>query len=101
MDVNSGCGITYTENYVWLQRGTDLLGHGAFGRVHKGRNLKTGEFVAVKTCNSSGGGQLTREIELLRQMDSPFIVRFIATELVRYKALVVLNVPAVLASCEP
>uniref|UniRef100_A0A915Q4F5 IkappaB kinase n=1 Tax=Setaria digitata TaxID=48799 RepID=A0A915Q4F5_9BILA len=73
-------GLQYTDKFFWHQRNIDLIGNGAFGKVHKGRNRETGEFVAIKTCDKFNDQQHDREIEILRQMDSPYVVRFVASE---------------------
>ncbi|MCP9258402.1 Inhibitor of nuclear factor kappa-B kinase subunit epsilon [Dirofilaria immitis] len=66
-------GMEYANKFFWLQRSIDLIGNGAFGKVHKGRNQETGEFVAIKTCNKINNQQHVREIEILQQMDSPYV----------------------------
>uniref|UniRef100_A0A0R3S1W6 IkappaB kinase n=1 Tax=Elaeophora elaphi TaxID=1147741 RepID=A0A0R3S1W6_9BILA len=48
--------------------------------VHKGRNQETGEFVAIKTCSKVNTQQHVREIEILQQINSPHIVKFIASD---------------------
>ncbi|VDN87380.1 unnamed protein product, partial [Brugia pahangi] len=53
--------------------------------VHKGRNQETGEFVAIKTCNRFNTQQHAREIEILQQISSPHIVRFIASDTIDQK----------------
>ncbi|CAG9529496.1 unnamed protein product [Cercopithifilaria johnstoni] len=71
--------VQHANKFFWHQRSIDLIGNGAFGRVHKGRNQETGEFVAIKTCNKFNTQQHLREIEILRQINSPYIVKFIAS----------------------
>uniref|UniRef100_A0AAF5Q345 IkappaB kinase n=3 Tax=Wuchereria bancrofti TaxID=6293 RepID=A0AAF5Q345_WUCBA len=78
-------GVQYTNKFFWHQHSMDLIGNGAFGRVHKGRNQETGEFVAIKTCNRFNTQQHAREIEILQQISSPHIVRFIASDTIDQK----------------
>ncbi|KAL6047137.1 Four and a half LIM domains protein 1-like [Balamuthia mandrillaris] len=60
----------------------DCIGRGAFGRVYKGLNFRTGEVVAVKQINKD---MLTpkqlpgimQELELLQKLDHPHVTKFI------------------------
>lgn len=68
-----------------------LIGQGAFGRVYHGINLDTGEFLAVKQVNigpeSNDASKqkrhdaLSRELELLQELDNEFIVRYLGFEI--------------------
>ncbi|VDK64459.1 unnamed protein product [Onchocerca ochengi] len=77
--------MEYANKFFWHQRSIDLIGNGAFGKVHKGRNQETGEFVAIKTCDKLNTQQHAREIEILQQMDSPYVVKFIASDTIDQK----------------
>ncbi|VDM43682.1 unnamed protein product [Toxocara canis] len=72
--------VSYTQDYFWTERGTDMVGRGSFGQVHKGRHRETGEFVAVKTCETRDDLAHQREITLLRSLDSPYIVKCLAAQ---------------------
>uniref|UniRef100_A0A914RHI1 Protein kinase domain-containing protein n=1 Tax=Parascaris equorum TaxID=6256 RepID=A0A914RHI1_PAREQ len=64
--------VSYTQDYFWTERGADM--------VHKGRHRETGEFVAVKTCEMHDDVAHQREIALLRSLDSPYIVKYLASQ---------------------
>lgn len=53
-------------------------------KVYKGRNRNTGAFVAVKTCVFNDDFAHNHEIKLLRQFDSPYIIKYIDTQVVSY-----------------
>ena len=60
---------------------TEMLGQGAYGIVYRGRNIETGEIVAIKkipfTDSTPEGGvpcNVIREISLLRELDHPNVV---------------------------
>ena|SRR5436190_3553507 len=66
------------DHYTLLKGG--ILGTGTFGAVHKAKNLKTNEIVAVKIIRSLRGSNLSqdleREIRIMKKLDhvcSPFI----------------------------
>jgi predicted Ser/Thr protein kinase len=59
------------------------LGSGAMGAVYRGRHAKTGKLVAIKvmapglgTSNSRAAERFQREVEILKQLDHPNVVRF-------------------------
>lgn len=94
----SNAEIALTDNYIWIQHQKHLLGRGTFGSVYKGKHRITGEPVAVKeSCRTVGANQyaeLEREVRLLSTLDSPYIVRYIATEKIlttydRSKAIII------------
>ena len=61
----------YQKNFILL------LGEGSYGEVYKARNKKTGKIVAVKIVPTSGEIEsLKREIRILKECDSPFIVKY-------------------------
>ncbi|KAL8524706.1 hypothetical protein ACS0TY_014351 [Phlomoides rotata] len=67
----------------------ELIGCGAFGRVHMGMNLDSGELLAVKEvaigANSTSKktqeyiGELEKEVNLLKNLSHPNIVRYLGT----------------------
>jgi serine/threonine protein kinase len=66
-----------------------LLGAGSYGQVFLGLNIHTGQLVAVKqirvlredtTSNARRIQALEREIDLLRSMQSPHIVKYIGMQ---------------------
>ncbi|XP_042047960.1 mitogen-activated protein kinase kinase kinase NPK1-like [Salvia splendens] len=67
----------------------ELIGCGAFGRVHMGMNLDSGELLAVKevsiAANSASKktqeyiGELEKEVNLLKNLSHPNIVRYLGT----------------------
>ena len=50
------------EDHYAILKG-DILGSGTFGAVHKARNIKTGEIVAVKVIRSLRGSSLSQDLE--------------------------------------
>mmetsp|Transcript_12641 Transcript_12641/g.22940 ORF Transcript_12641/g.22940 Transcript_12641/m.22940 type:complete len:582 (+) Transcript_12641:78-1823(+) len=69
------------REYVWdkYQRGK-LLGAGMTGSVHVGKHKETGELYAIKSINKrkldpAQIGELKNEVDLLRRLDHPSIVR--------------------------
>ncbi|KIY92718.1 cyclin-dependent kinase 7 [Monoraphidium neglectum] len=59
-----------------------VLGHGTFGSVYKAVHKETGQVVAIKKINvgaSNMGVDVTslREIKLLKELRSPYIVRLL------------------------
>uniref|UniRef100_A0AAY4EEM8 Protein kinase domain-containing protein n=1 Tax=Denticeps clupeoides TaxID=299321 RepID=A0AAY4EEM8_9TELE len=71
-----------TANYIWSME--DVLGQGATASVHKARNKKTGELVAVKVFNVASYSRpyevQMREFEMLRRLSHVNIVRLFAVE---------------------
>ena len=64
--------------------GGDVLGSGATSTVRTCRHKKTGKVYALKTIrlnrmNKSKKDMLLQEVELMRQMDHPYIVKIVAT----------------------
>ncbi|KAL3812667.1 hypothetical protein ACJIZ3_013935 [Penstemon smallii] len=67
----------------------EMIGCGAFGRVHMGMNLDSGELLAVKevaiATNSTSKktleyiGELEKEVNLLKNLSHPNIVRYLGT----------------------
>jgi hypothetical protein len=60
------------------------IGGGAFGTVYMGLNEETGQLMAVKVLNISGQEQeaqdLYKEIDLMRKLDHPNIVRYLGAQ---------------------
>lgn len=66
------------ENYHLIQQ----IGEGSFGRVYKARRKYTGRMVAIKMINKRGQHEedleiLRREIDILRKVDHPNIMRLL------------------------
>ncbi|XP_011090761.1 mitogen-activated protein kinase kinase kinase NPK1 [Sesamum indicum] len=67
----------------------ELIGCGAFGRVHMGMNLNSGELLAVKEVAIAGNSaskktqeyirELEKEVNLLKNLSHPNIVRYLGT----------------------
>ena len=58
----------------------NVLGQGAFGKVYMGLNEDTGEMIAIKQIpigNDEALESLTQEIELLKSLNHPHIVRYL------------------------
>ena len=53
-----------------------LLGKGSYGVVYRGSNTFSGEEVAIKVLPCPHPSDVGTEIEILRKLDSPFIVNF-------------------------
>jgi serine/threonine protein kinase/WD40 repeat protein len=73
-----------TERHTRWKRG-EILGQGAFGVVYLGLNVESGELMAVKQINndelkSKELSSLENEINILRSLKHPNIVRYIGTE---------------------
>ena len=59
----------------------DLIGKGGYGTVHLGINCQTAELIAIKTISLSIGqdaSEVQQEIDLLRRLDHPNIVKYLA-----------------------
>jgi Protein kinase domain len=58
----------------------EKLGKGAFGKVYKGLNVANGQFVAVKRMDRElmDVAELEREVNILKQLSHPNIVKYIA-----------------------
>ncbi|XP_031423695.1 inhibitor of nuclear factor kappa-B kinase subunit epsilon isoform X2 [Clupea harengus] len=71
-----------TASYLWSL--DDVLGQGATASVHKARNKKTGELVAVKVFNMLSYSRpyevQMREFEMLRRLNHVNIVKLFAVE---------------------
>ncbi|KAI9142655.1 hypothetical protein BKA69DRAFT_1065643 [Paraphysoderma sedebokerense] len=62
----------------------DCIGKGAFGSVYRGLNLETGEVVAIKQIKLNGYDKsqlnsLTTEIDLLKKLQHPNIVKYLGS----------------------
>ncbi|VDK48485.1 unnamed protein product [Anisakis simplex] len=81
-----------TRNYFWNEKSSDVIGRGSFGQVFKARDKETGEFVAVKVSERGDDRTYQKEVEVLRSLDSPYIIKFITQQPVRlYDGLQVLG----------
>ena len=63
-----------------LYRRLDTIGKGAYGSVHKGENIQTGQVVALKIINldteDDDVGDIQREVALLTQLrDAPNVTQ--------------------------
>lgn len=56
-----------------------VIGKGGFGKVYKGLNLQTGQFSAVKVLNSQSIKlqQIQKEIDILRKVNHPNIIKYL------------------------
>ena len=69
--------------YVGLtQHFEEIIGEGAFGKVYKGLNARTGETVAIKQLSLAGVNAekletLQKEVNLLKKLRHPNIVKYI------------------------
>ncbi|EXJ76861.1 CAMK/CAMK1/CAMK1-RCK protein kinase [Capronia epimyces CBS 606.96] len=66
------------ERYILLEK----MGDGAFSNVYKARDTKTGDDVAIKVVrkfemNSNQRANILKEVQIMRQLDHPNIVRLI------------------------
>ena len=77
---------TITRTLRW--RKGELLGQGGFGKVHRGLNLETGQFMAVKSVEfdvkdkavATKMAQLANEIKVISQLNHLHVVRYFFTE---------------------
>ena len=58
------------------------MGKGAYGKVEKAKEIATGKIVAIKTMNYQIENEgipsvFIREISLLKQLESPYIVKLL------------------------
>lgn len=66
-------------DFVWDQSG--FLGEGSFGKVYKGKNVKTNEIVAIKCMDMSAFtdkfmlDSLKNEINVMKQLKSDNVVK--------------------------
>eukprot|EP01038_Epipyxis_sp_PR26KG_P014312 gene14312-19196_t len=77
--------ISRPENHNIRWKKGEVLGQGAFGVVYLGLNIETGELMAVKQLSTEEVSRrelssLENEINLLRSLRHPNIVRYIGTE---------------------
>ena len=56
------------------------VGQGNYGSVYKIQDIKTGQILAAKICKieSNNSESFNREINMLRQCDSPYILNIMA-----------------------
>ena len=57
------------------------VGQGNYGSVYKIQNIKTGQILAAKICKieSNNSESFKREINMLKQCDSPYILKYYAS----------------------
>ncbi|KAI9319313.1 kinase-like domain-containing protein [Dichotomocladium elegans] len=68
-----------TETFFQLG---NCIGKGQFGAVHRALNVHTGEIVAIKRIrieNLDVNQEIMKEVELLKDMDNPNIVRYLGS----------------------
>ncbi|KAG5625737.1 hypothetical protein H5410_010955 [Solanum commersonii] len=64
----------------WLKG--KVIGSGSFGSVHLAMDKATGGFFVLKSTDSEAGFKcLENEVEILENLDSPHIVKFIGKDL--------------------
>ncbi|EGR31480.1 protein kinase domain protein [Ichthyophthirius multifiliis] len=86
-----------TGDYVYDTSRQSLLGEGSFGRVYRGKNIKTGELVAVKQMDTAMFKDkymkecLENEVNIMKQLKSDYIVKLYHTESDQSKTLIVLE----------
>lgn len=83
---DSSSALFRQESYGIRWKKAEMLGQGAFGVVYLGLNIDTGELMAVKQMATEEVSKkelatLDNEINLLRTLRHPNIVRYIGTEL--------------------
>ncbi|XP_004347387.1 mitogen-activated protein kinase kinase kinase 1 [Capsaspora owczarzaki ATCC 30864] len=84
VDVPAPSACPLAKTFRW-SRG-ELLGKGAVGRVYKGINEETGQFIAVKEVAMAPGEAskvleaLENEIRLLSQLQHPHVVQYFGVE---------------------
>ncbi|KAL4448807.1 hypothetical protein ABPG74_012896 [Tetrahymena malaccensis] len=82
--MSSGSNLKKVGKYQWSEQ--DFLGKGAFGSVFKGKNIETGDQVAVKVLqmqhfkNEQAKVQLDEEINVMKKLDSPYIVKLLGLQ---------------------
>ena len=83
IDLEDRAALTSSGNVRWKKG--ELLGTGAFGVVYLGLNVDTGELMAVKQIaiedvSRKEQAMLQNEIDTLKSLQHPNIVRYIGTE---------------------
>eukprot|EP01060_Flectonema_neradi_P037447 TRINITY_DN7540_c3_g2_i2.p1 TRINITY_DN7540_c3_g2~~TRINITY_DN7540_c3_g2_i2.p1 ORF type:complete len:874 (+),score=116.77 TRINITY_DN7540_c3_g2_i2:126-2747(+) len=87
MGVNATSSVRMIKKTMHWKRG-DIIGQGGFGTVHIGLNVETGELMAVKNIQFNIADkniatkirQLQNEIEIMRPLNHPHIVRYFFME---------------------
>ncbi|EAS02860.3 Serine/Threonine kinase domain protein (macronuclear) [Tetrahymena thermophila SB210] len=93
--MSSGSNQKKVGNYQWSEQ--DFLGKGAFGSVFKGKNIETGEQVAVKVLqmqhfkNEQAKIQLDEEINVMKKLDSPYIVKLLGLQEENEQTVIILE----------
>ena len=69
----------------WKKADRGLIGSGAYGRVYQGMNTVTGSLIAIKEMIFSESNvhqvqELNREIDVMKNLDHPNIVKYLGTE---------------------
>lgn len=54
-------------------------GEGSYGKVYKGLDKKTGELVAVKMVPNEEESALEKEIRMLKDCNSEYVVKYLAS----------------------
>jgi len=69
------------------------VGQGNYGSVYKIQDIKTGQILAAKICKieSNNSESFNREINMLRQCDSPYILKYYGSYIKNNKIWIVLE----------
>jgi len=68
------CIVQYFD-FCWHSN----TGEGSYGKVYKGLDKKTGELVAVKMVPNEEESALEKEIRMLKDCNSEYVVKYLAS----------------------
>ena len=70
---------------------SQVIGKGSYGVVYKGQHIRKGEQVAIKVLPFAHADEIGTEIEVLRNLENPFIVAFFQAIIFRRELWIVME----------